>query len=167
MYLSSRDNAQVVDIAGGRAGVLETLAHMRRMVREAKRDYFIRRKAEQLVEHVPQKDWPGEARAIHAFVRDSIAYRLDPNEIELVKTPVKVLETGAGDCDDKSVLVAALLESIGHPTRLVAIGFTPGELTHVYVETKIGNRWFALETTEPLEFGDAVSGFLDREIVHI
>lgn len=167
MYLSSRDQTEVVAIPSGRSGVMETLAHMRRVVRESVSDYFIRRKAEQITDHIEQKDWPGEARAIHAFVRDKIAYRLDPNGVEMVKTPVKVLETGAGDCDDKSVLVAALLESMGHPTRLVAIGFVPGELTHVYVETKIGNRWFAVETTEPLDFGDAVSGFLDREIVYV
>ena len=167
MYLSSRDKSQVVDIPSGRAGVMETLAHMRRVVRDAKKDFFIKRTADQIVSHVEQKDWVSEARAIHAYVRDQIAYRMDPNDIEMVKTPQKVLETGAGDCDDKSVLAAALLESLGHPARFVAVGFVPGELTHVYVETKIGNRWFAVETTEPLEFGEAVPGFLDREIVYI
>jgi transglutaminase-like putative cysteine protease len=59
----------------------------------------------------------------------------------------------AGDCDDKSVLLAALLESIGHPTRFVAIGFQPDDFEHVFVETKIADRWISLETTEPVEIG--------------
>lgn len=167
MYLSTPDTATLSEIPAGRAGVIETLTHMKRMVRDAKRDFFIRRKAEQIVEHVGQKDWVGEARAIHAYVRDRIAYRLDPNDIEMVKTPLKVLETSNGDCDDKSVLAAALLESIGHPARLVAVGFIPGELSHVYVETKIGNRWFAVETTEPMDFGCSVPDVLEREVVYI
>jgi transglutaminase-like putative cysteine protease len=167
MYLTTPDTVTLAAIDSGRPGVVETLHHMRRIAREARRDFFVRRKAEQIIAHIPGKDWAGEARAIHAFVRDEITYRLDPNETEMIRTPAKVLEAGVGDCDDKATLAAALLESIGHPARFVAVGFVPGELTHVYVETKIGERWFAVETTEPVEFGWRVPGIMDRETVSI
>jgi len=90
---------------------------------------------------------------LYRFVRDSIRYVQDVNEIETVQEPQKTLEFGAGDCDDKATLLAALLESIGHPTRFVAIGFEPGIFSHVYVESRIGDSWVAMETTEPVEMG--------------
>lgn len=167
MYLTSPDKVSLAAIPSGRAGVVETLHQMRAMARDARRDFLIRRKAEQIIAHIPGKDWVGEARAIHEYVRDQIVYRLDPNETEMVRSPIKVLESAVGDCDDKATLAAALLESIGHPARLVAVGFAPGELTHVYVETRIGDRWFAVETTEPVDFGWKVPGALDWERVNI
>jgi len=64
-----------------------------------------------------------------------------------------VLSRGTGDCDDKAVLLASMLESIGHPTRFVALAFKAGKYSHVLVESKIGNKWVALETTEPVRIG--------------
>jgi transglutaminase-like putative cysteine protease len=167
LYLTTPDKVTLAAIDSGRPGIVETLHHMRRIAREARRDFFIRRKAEQIIAHIPGKDWVGEARAIHAFVRDEIIYRLDPNETEMIRTPAKVLEAGIGDCDDKATLAAALLEAAGHPARFVAVGFAPGELTHVYVETRIGDRWFAVETTELVDFGWSVPGVMDRETVSV
>lgn len=100
-----------------------------------------------------QKDWSAEVRALHSFVRDRIRYIRDIRGVETLHTPEKILDQEQGDCDDKSVLLASLLESIGHPTRFVAIGFKPGTFSHVFVETKIGDKWIALETTEPVEMG--------------
>lgn len=139
---------------------------MRDFVRASRRDYHIRKVAERIIADVPEKDWCGQARAIHAFVRDRITYILDPDGVEMVRSPAKTLEAGSGDCDDKATLAAALLIAVGHPARLVAVGNTPGDLTHVFTETKIGARWFAVETTEPVEFGWAPE-YSDREVVHI
>jgi hypothetical protein len=51
-------------------------------------------------------------------------------------------------------LLAALLESIGHPCRFVAVGYSRrNEFEHVYVETKIGHTWTALETTMDVPMG--------------
>lgn len=167
MYLTTPDNVVLAAIPGGKAGVMDTLRAMRRMVLAAKGDFSIRRKAEQIVSHIGPKDWAGEVRAIHDYVRDRITYRLDPVDAEMVRTPAKVLEDGVGDCDDKATLAAALLRSIGHPARFVAVGFAPGELTHVFTESLIGNHWFALETTEPVQFGWRVPGVIEQEIVNI
>lgn len=154
-YLTSADQVTLAEIPDGSAGVMATLRIMRDMAREARRDYAIRRLAEEIIRdaNVDEKDWANEARAIHNYVRDNIRYTFDINGIETVKTPQKLLESRIGDCDDKSLLTAALLESIGHPARFVAVGFEPGQLSHVFVETRIGNRWFASDTTEPVDFG--------------
>jgi transglutaminase-like putative cysteine protease len=125
---------------------------MREFVRRYKADPTIYDMARQIVAGVREKDYAGEARAIHEWVRDSIRYVQDPREVEAVQTPTMTLSIGQGDCDDKATLTAALLESINHPTRFRAVG-PDSDLSHVYIETYIGKTWIASDTTEQVPFG--------------
>jgi len=126
---------------------------MRDFVREGKRQYPIRELALSLVRNNAQKDFLAEIKDLHAYVRDNIRYVRDIRGIETVSAPLITLQVGQGDCDDKAVLLGALLESIGHKTRFMAVGFKPGDLSHVLIQTKIGKRWISLETTEPVPMG--------------
>jgi hypothetical protein len=56
------------------------------------------------------------------YVRDHIAYFYDPRNTELLQTPPQTLTIGTGDCDDKTILLLAALESIGYETELLAVG---------------------------------------------
>ncbi len=131
---------------------------MSNLVKNYKKDLQIREHAMELVAHLPQKAWQAEIAALFVFVRDDIRYVRDVNNVETVATPVKTLEYGQGDCDDKSVLLASLLESIGHPTAFVAIGYSPDTFMHVYVQTRLNSGWVGLETTEPWPMGKRPSG---------
>lgn len=123
------------------------------LVKAGKKTLPVRQTALYCVKNLNQKDWHSEINCVFQFVRDNIRYVRDIRNVETLSTPEKTLEFKQGDCDDKSVLLASLLESIGHPTRFVAIGFKPNEFVHVYVETKIGQKWIALDSTEPVEMG--------------
>ena len=151
-------------ISEGALGVRETLALMRAIVRRYRADPNMIAYARQLLIGVPQKDWMGEIRKIFYFVRDRIRYVQDPNDVETLSTPDYLLANmnAGGDCDDKSVLLATLLEASGHPARFRAVGFEGGALTHVYVETKLGERWIPLDTTESLDAGELM--FDPREV---
>jgi len=149
-------------IPSGKAGVIATLKLMSRLAKEGKKTLPIRQTALQLVNGERQKDWTEEVNRIFEFVRDKIRYVRDVRGVETLQTPEKTLEFGQGDCDDKSTLLASLLESIGHPTRFVAIGFKPDHYAHVYVETKIGANWIGLETTEPVSMGWSPKGVVSR-----
>lgn len=149
-------------IPSGKRGIHATLKIMRRLTRDGKRYFPLRELALSLVRNLNQKNWLGEIRNLHEFVRDEIRYVKDINGIETVSLPQITVETGQGDCDDKSVLLATLLESIGHPTRFVAVGFSPGHYVHVLVETKVGNKWIPLETTEPVPVGWYPKGVVSR-----
>lgn len=158
MYLSglqppTKTTSQLREIPDGSRGTLETLRLMRSLTRKAKIAMPIRNLALSLVRDLPQKDYAGEARRIQEFVKTNIRYVRDIRGVETIQTPEKTLEIGQGDCDDKSSLVAALLESINHPTRFVAMGFNGGSFCHVYVETLLGKKWIGVETTEPVLFG--------------
>jgi len=126
---------------------------MSQLVRTGKMSDIVRGMAANLVQDLPQKDWVGEVRRLFEYVRDSIRYVRDIRGVETLHTAERILEQGQGDCDDKSIILASLLEAIGHPSRLVAVGFKPGIFSHVFVETKIGSRWLSLETTEPVGMG--------------
>jgi len=157
LYLDRSGNLSgvLLGIPEGAKGVRATLRLMAALARRYRSDLKIRETAADLVQHLPQKAWGAQIRALHAFVRDGIRYLKDPNGVELVQTPLVTLEVRHGDCDDKSVLLATLLESIDHPARYVAVGFEPGRFSHVYVETKLGARWHALETTADMPAGFA------------
>lgn len=140
----------------GLGGVRRTLELMRNLARQGKTDPLVRQFAVQLTNDLPQKDWSGEVAALHAFVRDNIRYLRDIRKVETLQTANRTLLNRSGDCDDKSVLLASMLESISHPARFVAVGFrSPFACDHVYVETKVGNKgaWIPLETTEPVPMG--------------
>jgi transglutaminase-like putative cysteine protease len=71
------------------------------------------------------------AKAIFYFVQKNFNYLNDPLTFEYYKTPQESLKSNSGDCDDASILLSSLLQSIGFQTRFV---FVPG---HVYVQVKI------------------------------
>ena len=158
--------SQLALIDSGPQGVLQTLRRMRDIVRKYKIALPVRITAMKIVRSLPQKAWSAEARALFRFVRDEIRFVRDVRGVETLQTPDKTLELRAGDCDDKSMLLAAMLESIGHPTRFVAVGFQPNHFEHVYVETKIGNDWIALDPTEPVDMGWSPKRVVSRMVVY-
>lgn len=126
---------------------------MSELVKQGKTSPKVRTKALELVRGLSQKDWVGEVHALWEFVRDRIRYVRDIRNVETVHTADQVLAQAQGDCDDKSILLASMLEALGHPTRFAAVGFSPGHFKHVFVETRVGNKWLALETTEAQRMG--------------
>ena len=70
-------------------------------------------------------------KAIFYFVQKNFNYLNDPLAFEYYKTPQESLKSDSGDCDDSSILLSSLLQSIGLQTRFV---FVPG---HVYVQVKL------------------------------
>jgi len=148
MHLDQIRPSVLADLPPGENGTAATLRLMSRYVRGFKTSGQVRETALALIAGVRQKDYAGEAEAVFDWVRDHIRYVRDINGVETLQTPLATMELGAGDCDDKSVLLAVLLESIGHPTRFVAAGYQgPRRYSHVYVESRIGSRWIPMDAT--------------------
>lgn len=156
----------LMGIPPGKEGTKYTLNLMRQLVRAGKKSPVIRQLAVELTRNLKQKDWMGEVNAVHKFVRDNIRYVRDIRGVETLHTVERILSNGAGDCDDKSVLAASLLESLGHPTRFLAIGFRPGNYSHVFPETRVGDRWVSVETTEPVPLGWKPKGIVNTMIIN-
>lgn len=139
----------------GPRGTRQTLRLMARLVRDAVRTQpAVRSTAADITAFIPGQAFREEARTLFEFVRDRIRYLGDVNGVETVQAPNVTLDVMHGDCDDKATLLAAMLESIGHPARFVAVGFhNPGEFEHVYVESRIGAEWVPMDTTMPVLMG--------------
>lgn len=145
--------ATLQGIPGGKRGTLSTLRKMRSLAVRGASTWPIRGCAMSLVSYLPNKDYAGEARALHRFVQSNIRYLKDVHNVETLATPEKTLEFRQGDCDDHATLLASLLLSIGHPVRFVAIGYVPGRFDHVFLETNLHGNWVPMETTEPWKMG--------------
>ena len=148
----------------GRAGALQTLDLMAKLARDGSRSMRVRQLAVELTTHgfregtgLAQKDFAGEAARLLEFVRDEIRYVRDIAHVETVHDADRILQLGAGDCDDKAILLAALLGSIGFEhVRFVAAAWAPDRFSHVWTQAFINGRWVDLEPTEPLPFGASV-----------
>lgn len=140
-------------IANGPAGIRQTLRIMSKITKKYKSSQPVRELALSIVRGCGEKKWFEEAECLLDFVQRKIRYVKDIRGVETLHTPPHVLRLGQGDCDDKSLLLASLLESIGHPTRFVAVGAKKGRFSHVLVQTKIAGRWVWAETTEPWPLG--------------
>lgn len=154
-------------IADGLAGTWQTIAVMRRLVREGSRDPMIRDAALRIIWLQPAKNQRFEVEAIFDHVRAAIRYVRDPVMFECVSAPRQVLALGYGDCDDKSVLLAALLESVGYPTRFVIAGYQRPMPEHVYVQVLIDGEWIDADATEygPLGYAPPNPLYLEYERV--
>jgi transglutaminase-like putative cysteine protease len=149
---SSPTIARLHGISDGPSGALQTMVFMRQLVLDAVRDPS-QNVRDLALKIIGSAGYVGQVRAIQLWVQQNIRYVRDPTTIELVQTPQKTLQWTAGDCDDQSVLVASLLDSIGHPAQFMAMGFKGGPLEHVLTRTKIGAQWVAVETIKPVSLG--------------
>lgn len=150
-------------IPEGDAGTRATLRIMRDVTRAWRIAPDVRQLAKEITQSCEPKAFGCNARALHAWVRDNIKYLPDVADVETIQTPDLTLRDRVGDCDDQAVLLASLLQSIGHPVRFVAVGMVDNApCSHVYVETRVGGYWLAAETTERWQFGRTPAGVRRR-----
>ena len=155
-------------IPGGDAGTRATLYIMRDLTKEYRKQPAIRDLAKKLTIRCDGKNFGCELEQLHKWVRDAIKYHRDIHDVETVQTPDKTIADRSGDCDDKCVLLASLLQSIGHPVRFVAVAFRQGApFSHVFVESPVGGYWRACETTEPWPTGARPKGIARHLFVKV
>jgi transglutaminase-like putative cysteine protease len=136
----------------GRPGTLVTARLMAQLIREGAKDFYVRQKAIQIFRQrsVPPKDRFGEVCALFEWVHDNIRYTRDIFRVELLHSARRMLELRAGDCDDMTILLGAMLVSTGHPVRLALAGFRrnkPHSYSHVYPEVNVSGRWIAIDAS--------------------
>jgi hypothetical protein len=134
---------QSTNAPDGIRGNLDTVNMIKKIARKESGDPLVRRIANNIVNYhkIPSHSYLEEARAIGAWVQQNMRYVRDADGIEQLTSPNLLLrhmtELGymTGDCDDMSVLISALLLSIGCvPTlRCVRYKSNSGHYNHIYV----------------------------------
>ncbi|MFA7216360.1 MAG: transglutaminase family protein, partial [Bacillota bacterium] len=88
-------------------------------------------------------------------VNEDIEYISDPRGNDVWEPANITLKTGAGDCEDQAVLLAALIEAVGGTTRLYLTD------THAFAAVYIGN-----ETAEVEEVVEGIRAYYGNVDVH-
>jgi len=139
----------------GNDGHRRTLAAMSELAQAGSRDPVVIAAAQNAVRYAPEHSDLADFGALLIDVRRRMRYTPDPLDAEVVKHPRFLIEQSnrhgkeAMDCDDVSVLLAAMLGAIGYRARFVTVGTDsrkPGEWTHVYVSAQRKNgQWVPLD----------------------
>ncbi|MGH8864428.1 MAG: transglutaminase-like domain-containing protein [Burkholderiales bacterium] len=140
--------AQSIPLAAGDAGTAQTIAAMRRLIEEGKKDPAVHETAATILQGVRAFDWNGERRAIYEWVRRNIRFTRDVYGKETLHSAREILRLRIGDCDDYTVLLCALLATVGHKTRIVTISSNdedPEQFSHVYPEVFAEGTWIAID----------------------
>ena len=145
-------------IPSGLEGARTTAAHVGRLIRDGAGDFYVRQKAiDILMERgVPAKDYLGEIDALFRWVQRHVRYTKDPFRIEVLHSARRMLELKAGDCDDMTIVLGALIKSVGHPVRIVLTGpdpLRPDLFSHIYLEARHHDQWIPLDATMPYGMG--------------
>lgn len=127
------------------------------------RSPIVRQFVEWFTSGIAPKDYLGEILAIrNIFVQRSpfrndgaplFRYMNDPRHLEMVKTPERcineILQHGQSvlDCDDTACCAGTFALLMGREVEFVALGFSPGVLSHVGVRVKEpkSGRWIWLD----------------------
>jgi hypothetical protein len=155
MYLCPRNRPPKIylgQIPKGYAGTKKTVAYITRLIKEGAKDFYVRQKAIDILFQygIQPKDYLGEIAALFEWVKNNVRYTRDIHRVELLHTARRMLELRAGDCDDMTILLAAMLKAIGHPVRLALVGFNPRRktlFTHIYLEVFDKGVWIPLDPT--------------------
>jgi len=163
LHLNPPSRSRLVSLGEGPQTVGRFIAELQGFKRSPGELAHVRALAMELVDDLPPNVEAQEIRRIFEHVRDAVRYTKDVRGVDTLQSPSVTLETRQGDCDDKALLLSALLESIGYATRFVVAATLPrGGYNHVYVEVlnpRTG-RWIPLESSiSSFPFGMALRTF--------
>ena len=143
----------------GYPGTLKTLDHIQALVRQGAKDFYVRQKAIDILlqSGVQPKDYLGEIKALFKWVQHNIRYTKDPYRVEVLHSARRMLALRAGDCDDMTILLAAMLEVdwTPYPADYYWPNALPAEPVQPYLfggKSQRG-RWISLDATMPFPVG--------------
>ncbi len=123
----------------GDDGIYQTVYMMRDLVNKAYLHPWIRERATRLVSGC-RRDVNCEDRTLNGYVNRAMQFVRDPTDVEALHDPVTYVEANlrqgirpAGDCDDLSLYLAALLKSIGHRPSFTIIDRFGKGFHHIFV----------------------------------
>ncbi len=142
-------HAQSMPLAGGDAGVAQTIRAMRRLIEQGKKDPKVHEAAAVIIRSagVPAFDWAGEVQAIYTWVLGNIRFTRDVYGKETLHAAPEILRLQIGDCDDFTILLCSLLGTIGHKTRILTISKPEDErnFSHVFPQVLLNGHWVTVD----------------------
>jgi len=143
-------SATSLTIPEGDAGTAATIAAMRQLIEQGKADPVVHELAAQILRQAGVRafDWAGEVRAIYNAVRRNVRFTRDIRGKETLHAAREIIRLQIGDCDDFTILLCSLLETVGVRTRIKTIAAderAPDTFTHVFPEALVAGKWMAVD----------------------
>ncbi|MBD9356770.1 transglutaminase-like domain-containing protein [Methylomonas albis] len=156
--MPTQANIQIRKIPSGYPGTLQTVEQVCELIKTGAKDFTVRQSAIDILlqRAVKPKDYLAEIKALFEWVQQNIRYTKDTFRVEVLHSARRMLQLRAGDCDDMTILLGAMLEAIGHPVRLVLSGANPArpdQFSHIYLEVLYRGQWIPLDATMPHAMG--------------
>lgn len=146
----------------------EVVQAMVEFANQGKIDLVVRQLAEDICSEVIDGDYAGECLALYYWVCQNIRYMRDITNVEFVKTPRQIIATRAGDCDDMSTLLAALLLTTGNSCNFVLACFDhSGAPSHVFVEVETPDGTRTLDPVANRITTEMLSRIKSRTVVQV
>lgn len=152
MQIQTAPTTRTVALQNGQRGTAQTIAAMRPLVDQGIKDQGINRTAIAITWNTPEFSETPKAQAIFQWMQQNLRFFTDMAGKETLRTPQETLAVRAGDCDCFVVLGAALLGTIGIPSRPVTVSTDPSDpntFSHVYLEAYVDGQWIAMDRGRP------------------
>lgn len=120
----------------------------------------------QLVDDIRCEDYETQCRAVFGYLLENVVYREDPDGVQLVKTPARLIYDGVGDCKSMSIFIGACLHCLGIPFVFRFVGFSPRKIyNHVYIVANPNtNKEIILDAVERIN-GEPVFDYARQFVV--
>lgn len=93
----------------------------------------------ELAEILRQETEEDTCRAVFDFIINNVRYNEDPDGVQWIRTPARLLHDGEGDCKSMAILSASILNNLGIPCFFRFVSFSKNhQITHVYTVTESG-----------------------------
>lgn len=107
--------------------------------------------------------------SVDRFLRANFIYREERDEVlrdvPYMLNDLVTLGHMEGDCDDMTIMCAAMLCALLIPTRFTAIqSEIPGLFDHVFTETKVNGEWVPVDPTVPYGTQYTQFGFMSEVV---
>jgi hypothetical protein len=139
--------------------IAQRVGYIIQMIRKGRDNPTVRQRTVQILSQkcgrewcVPEKDWPAEVEAIFKAVREHIRYTRDTYGKDLFQHPVRTFQFGGADCDDYTIVLGSMLQSVGYPVRARVIRTTDADdWNHIYLlvglPPRAPARWVPLDAS--------------------
>ena len=141
-------------LPSGDRGTRRTLDIMRRLAAEGATHPVVRFTALNALRDggAASHDPLSQLAALFRYVRDRILFVGDVLGVETLQAPWITIQAGAGDCDDRAVLLVSMARAVGIKAELrfrviAANARRPAAFSHVYVVARAAGREIPLDPT--------------------
>jgi len=91
----------------------------------------------ELVENLKYETTETACESIFTYVLENVRYKIDPDGVQYIKSPARLLRDKEGDCKSFSIFIAACLHCLNIPHAFRFVNFDgSNQYSHVYVVAK-------------------------------